>query len=343
MERAVGIDLGTTYSVAVLEPGNTVLTNSEDENTTPSVVFFSETDGVDEYVFDMIAKLMAATSPDDVVQFVKGHMGYKNKRFDATSRQSYTAEENSAIILKRLKNDAELALCEPVTDAVITVPAYFDDSRHTAAKRAGTIAGFNVLRVLNESTAAALSHSFNADKITTILVYDLGCGTFDVTVLHIDDLQFDVPDTDGNRNLGGSDFNNALLKFIAYEIAKQCGDGLIDDFEVTAVLREKSEIDKRTLSNAFKTTVFVTFKGTSYRVGITWAEFEKDRVSPSPSANESSARHSCMNRTQLLSMSSSSRCQESHLMLSLDVQGMQKGVWEIAARKNEAVPSWKSF
>lgn len=179
--------------------GGVVLQNSEGENTTPSVVFFSTSDGKDEPVVGTMAKHMAATSPDDVVQFVKRHMGDPNWRFDSSSGQSYTAEEVSAIILKRLKQDAELALGEPVTDAVITVPAYFDDARRTATKQAGKMAGFNVMRVLNEPTAAAISYGLDDEKNGTILVYDLGGGTFDVTALRVKDLNFEVLGTDGDR------------------------------------------------------------------------------------------------------------------------------------------------
>lgn len=278
MGRAVGIDLGTTYSaVAVLDAagGGVVLQNSEGENTTPSVVFFSTSDGKDEPVVGTMAKHMAATSPDDVVQFVKRHMGDPNWRFDSSSGQSYTAEEVSAIILKRLKQDAELALGEPVTDAVITVPAYFDDARRTATKQAGKMAGFNVMRVLNEPTAAAISYGLDDEKNGTILVYDLGGGTFDVTALRVKDLNFEVLGTDGDRNLGGFDFDNALMKLIADDVAKQGGEGLLNDYEATADLREKAEMAKRSLSNVAKTNVFITFQGKNYKVSVSRKDFEK--------------------------------------------------------------------
>lgn len=278
MGRAIGIDLGTTYSaVAVLDAAGrgTVLNNSEGENTTPSVVFFSESEGKDEPVVGTMAKHMAATSPDDVVQFVKRHMGDPNWRFDSTSGQTYTAEEISAIILKRLKQDAELALGEPVTDAVITVPAYFDDARRTATKQAGKMAGLNVMRVLNEPTAAAISYGLDAEKNGTVLVYDLGGGTFDVTALRIDNLNFEVLGTDGDRNLGGFDFDNALMKLIADDVAKQGGEGLLSDFEATADLREKAEMAKRALSNVAKTNVFITYQGKNYKVSVSRKDFEK--------------------------------------------------------------------
>lgn len=238
-------------------------------------MFFSESDGKDEPVVGTMAKHMAATSPDDVVQFVKRHMGDPNWRFDSTSGQSYTAEEVSAIILKRLKQDAELALGEPVTDAVITVPAYFDDARRTATKQAGQMAGFNVMRVLNEPTAAAISYGLDANKNGTVLVYDLGGGTFDVTVLRIENLNFEVLGTDGDRNLGGYDFDNELMKLIAEDISSQGGEGLLSDYEATADLREKAEMAKRALSNVAKTNVFITFQGKNYKVSVSRKDFEK--------------------------------------------------------------------
>lgn len=255
--------------------GGEILKNSEGDSTTPSVVFFQNIDGKDEPIVGSMAKHMAGTSPDDVVQFVKRYMGDPSWRFDASSGSSYTAEEISAIILKKLKQDAELALGEPVSDAVITVPAYFDDARRVATKQAGQIAGLNVMRVLNEPTAAAISFGMDAQKNGTILVYDLGGGTFDVTILRINDFHFDVVGTDGDRNLGGFDFDNELMKYIAEEVDKQGGTGLLDDFEATADLREKAEMAKRTLSNVAKTNVFVAFKGKNYRVTVTRSDFEK--------------------------------------------------------------------
>ena len=218
---------------------------------------------------------MAAADPDNVVQFVKRHMGEPNWRYDSPADQSYSPEEISAIILKRLKQDAETDLGEPVTDAVITVPAYFDDARRTATKQAGAIAGFNVLRVLNEPTAAAISYGLDSQKNGNVLVYDLGGGTFDVTLLSIHDLNFEVVGTDGDRNLGGFDFDNALMKLIADKIAEEGGEGILDDFQATADLREKAEIAKRALSKFSATNVFVTFKGKSYKVAITREAFEE--------------------------------------------------------------------
>ncbi len=145
-------------------------------------------------------------------------MGDPSWRFDSSSGAQYSAEEVSAIILKRLKEDAEIALGEEVTDAVITVPAYFDDARRTATKQAGQIAGLNVLRVLNEPTAAALSYGIDADANGTVLVYDLGGGTFDVTILKIAGTEFEVIATDGDRNLGGFDFDNALMSYLNEEL-----------------------------------------------------------------------------------------------------------------------------
>ena len=162
MGRAIGIDLGTTYSAAAILQADgkpAILPNSEGQNITPSVVLFPDVaNGYDEPLVGDMAKHSAATSPLDVVQFVKRQMGDPNWRFESTNGSTFTAEEVSAIILKKLKNDAELVLGEPVTDAVITVPAYFDDTRRVATKQAGRIAGLNVLRVLNEPTAAALSY-----------------------------------------------------------------------------------------------------------------------------------------------------------------------------------------
>ena len=279
MGHVVGIDLGTTYSaVATLGADGVpqILPNAEGESTTPSVVFFQDIDGADEPMVGSMAKHMAGTSPDDVVQFVKRHMGDPSWRFESSSGNSYTAEEVSAMILKKLKQDAELALGEPITDAVITVPAYFDDARRVATKQAGAIAGLNVMRVLNEPTAAAISYGLDTGKNGTVLVYDLGGGTFDVTILRINDQHFEVAGTDGDRNLGGFDFDNELMKFIADDIVKQGGNILDGNhFEAVADLREKAEMAKRTLSNVAKTNVFVSLNGKNYRTTVSRKDFEK--------------------------------------------------------------------
>lgn len=281
MGRAVGIDLGTTYSaVAAMDYATgkvEILENAEGEATTPSVVFFQDIDGDDEPLVGSMAKHMAGASPDNVVQFVKRNMGNPNWRFESATGNQYTAEEVSAIILKKLKQDAELKLGEEITDAVITVPAYFDDARRIATKQAGKIAGLNVLRVLNEPTAAAISYGLDTDKDGTVLVYDLGGGTFDVTILRIKDLHFEVVGTDGDRNLGGFDFDNELMKFIADDVVRQGGANILDGnhFEAMAELREKAEVAKRTLSNVAKTNVFVALNGKNYRTTVTRKDFER--------------------------------------------------------------------
>lgn len=276
--RAVGIDLGTTYSaVAVLrQTGDPeILPNRDGEDITPSVVLIQAVGDEDEPLVGTMAKHSAAGAPDDVVQFVKRHMGDPSWRFDSMSGGSYNAEEVSAIILKRLKEDAELALGEPVLDAVITVPAYFDDARRTATKHAGKIAGLNVLRVLNEPTAAALSFGLDAAAEGTVLVYDLGGGTFDVTLMRISNGEFEVLGTDGDRNLGGFDFDNRLIEYLAHTVEAQGGPDLLSDPAHVAVLREKAEMAKRSLTTVATTTVHVSVEGRPYRIQVERAEFER--------------------------------------------------------------------
>lgn len=278
MGRTVGIDLGTTYSaVAVLRADGEpeILPNRDGDDITPSVVLFQSFDGRDEPLVGSMAKHSAAGSPDDVVQFVKRHMGDAAWRFDSSSGASYTAEEVSGVILRRLKEDAELALGEPVTDAVITVPAYFDDARRTATRHAGRIAGLTVRRVLNEPTAAALSFGLDTAEEGTVLVYDLGGGTFDVTLLRIRGGTFDVLGTDGDRNLGGFDFDNRLMEHLAEQVQAQGGPDLLDDPAQTAALREKAEMAKRSLTTVAQTTVHVSAGGRPYRVLVERATFER--------------------------------------------------------------------
>lgn len=290
MSQAIGIDLGTTYSaVSVLsETGQpTILMNQDGDNLTPSVVFFQSFDGKDEPLVGIQAKNLAASQPENVVQYVKRQIGNPNWKFDSPSDVVYGAEEISAIILKRLKEGAENALGEEIKDAVITVPAYFDDARRTATKHAGEIAGLNVLRVLNEPTAAALAYGISSEKNETVLVYDLGGGTFDVTLMKISNGEFDVIGTDGDRNLGGFDFDNVLSMIIAEKMEAQGAEDIYTNEKITAVLREKAESVKRSLTTVEQTNVFVDYKSKNYKIPVTRSEFEE-------------ASKSLMNRTEEL-------------------------------------------
>lgn len=273
MRHVIGIDLGTTFS-AVARIGDSgrpeIVRNREGESITPSVVLFQD----DQPLVGTQAKRQAAMTPDDVVQFVKRHMGDPDWRFGSTTGQEYTAEQVSAIILKRLKEDAEIALGQPCPDAVITVPAYFDDPRRRATIDAGTIAGFNVLRVLNEPTAAALAYGMDKSDAGTCLVYDLGGGTFDVTVLHIAGGVLDVKSTTGDRNLGGFDFDNAMMRLVNDQVQGDGGPDLFDGETLEAGLRERCETAKRTLSTTEQAKVFLSANGRNFRIQVTREQFE---------------------------------------------------------------------
>ena len=280
MGRVIGIDLGTTYSAAAIMQADgkpAILPNSEGQNITPSVVLFPDVgNGYDEPLVGDMAKHSAATAPLDVVQFVKRQIGDPNWRFESTSGSTYTAEEVSAIILKKLKNDAELALGEPVTDAVITVPAYFDDTRRVATRQAGQIAGLNVHRVLNEPTAAAISYGLDRETNGTVLVYDLGGGTFDVTIMDIHDGNFDVLATDGNRNLGGFDFDNRIANYVMEQLENEgAGSNLSFNDSLVAEVREKSELAKKSLSTVTQANIILSVNGKQYRIKITRDHFEE--------------------------------------------------------------------
>ncbi|MGE3843524.1 MAG: Hsp70 family protein [Vicinamibacterales bacterium] len=270
----MGIDLGTTYSaVAVVGASGKpeVLVNRDGERITPSVVFFD--DGAT--LVGSMAKRSAATAPLDVVQFVKRQMGDKDWRFEPSSGGSYSPEEVSAVILKRLKEDAELFLGEgEVTDAVITVPAFFDDARRRATKDAGKIAGLNVLRVLNEPTAAALAYGLDLGGSGTVLVFDLGGGTFDVTVMKIGDGVFDVLGTDGLHELGGFEWDNRLMLWLNEQFQAEGGADLTDTFETEAELREKAELAKRTLTSAPQARVILSNAGVTKTITVTRETFD---------------------------------------------------------------------
>ncbi|MBR1584501.1 MAG: Hsp70 family protein, partial [Clostridia bacterium] len=220
MSKIIGIDLGTTNScVAVMEGGEpVVIANAEGARTTPSVVAFTK-DG--ERLVGQIAKRQAITNPDRTIASIKRQMGTSYK-VDIDGK-AYNPQEISAMVLQKLKADAEAYLGETVTQAVITVPAYFSDSQRQATKDAGRIAGLEVLRIINEPTAASLAYGLDKEEAHKILVYDLGGGTFDVSLLEIGDGVFEVLATNGETRLGGDDFDNRIIDYVAETFQKETG------------------------------------------------------------------------------------------------------------------------
>ncbi|WP_407288188.1 molecular chaperone DnaK [Streptomyces sp. BP-8] len=266
MTRAVGIDLGTTNSVvSVLEGGEpTVIANAEGARTTPSVVGFSK--GGDVLVGE-IAKRQAVTNIERTARSVKRHMGDAEWRFpegggDIDGRH-YTAQEISARVLQKLKRDAEQYLGEDVTDAVVTVPAYFNDAQRTATKEAGEIAGLKVLRIVNEPTAAALAYGLDKENDQTILVFDLGGGTFDVSLLEIGEGVVEVKATNGDTHLGGDDWDQRIVDHLAKQFKNAYGIDLSQDKMATQRLREAAEKAKIELSAATETTINLPYLSAS--------------------------------------------------------------------------------
>ncbi|MEM7093496.1 MAG: molecular chaperone DnaK [Actinomycetota bacterium] len=256
MGKAVGIDLGTTNSVvAVLEGGDpVVIANAEGARTTPSVVAFSKTG---EVLVGEVAKRQAITNPERTLRSVKRHVG-TNWTIDIDGKD-YTSQEVSARTLQKLKRDAEAYLGEPVTQAVITVPAYFDDSQRTATKEAGQIAGLDVLRIINEPTAAALAYGLDKDNDQTVLVFDLGGGTFDVSVLEIGDGVFEVKSTSGDTKLGGDDWDEAIIEWLVTSFNGDHGVDLSADNMAMQRLKEAAENAKIDLSAKQETQVNLPF------------------------------------------------------------------------------------
>lgn len=256
MPKTVGIDLGTTNSVvSVLEGGEpVVIANAEGARTTPSIVGFSKTG---ERLVGAPAKRQAVVNPDRTLISIKRHMGtdYRTE----IDGQKYSPEEISAMVLQKLKTDAESYLGEPVTSAVITVPAYFNDAQRTATKNAGEIAGLKVLRIINEPTAAALAYGLDKKENETILVYDLGGGTFDVSVLEVGDGVFEVKSTAGDTSLGGDDFDEKIMNYLASEFQKDQGIDLRKDKQAMQRLKEASEKAKIELSSSMTTNVNLPF------------------------------------------------------------------------------------
>ncbi|KAA9007674.1 molecular chaperone DnaK [Paenibacillus spiritus] len=256
MSKVIGIDLGTTNScVAVMEGGEAVvIPNPEGARTTPSVVGFKK-DG--ERIVGETAKRQAITNPDRTIISIKRHMGTNHK--ENIDGKEYSPQEISAMILQKLKSDAEAYLGQTVTQAVITVPAYFNDAQRQATKDAGKIAGLEVLRIVNEPTAAALAYGLEKAEDQTILVYDLGGGTFDVSILELGDGFFEVKATSGDNRLGGDDFDQKIIDYLVAEFKKEQGIDLGKDKAAVQRLKDAAEKAKKELSGVLTTTVSLPF------------------------------------------------------------------------------------
>ncbi|WP_426404890.1 molecular chaperone DnaK [Streptomyces sp. R-07] len=283
MARSVGIDLGTTNSVvSVLEGGEaTVIANAEGARTTPSVVAFAKSGDV---LVGELAKRQAVTNVDRTIRSVKRHMGETSWRFPSSGDvdgRRFTAQEISARVLQKLKRDAEAYLGEDVSDAVVTTPAYFDDAQRTATKEAGEIAGLKVLRIVNEPTAAALAYGLDKENDQTVLVFDLGGGTFDVSLLEIGDGVVEVKATNGDTHLGGDDWDQRVVDHLVTRFKNGYGVDLSKDRMAVQRLREAAEKAKIELSSATETTINLPYVTASaegplhLEEKLTRAQFEK--------------------------------------------------------------------
>jgi molecular chaperone DnaK len=278
MAKVVGIDLGTTNSVVAVMEGQTptVIPNSEGSRTTPSIVAFTKTG---ERLVGQLAKRQAVTNPDRTIKSIKRHMGTNfTVKIDG---KDYTPQEISAMILQKLVNDASTYLGERVTRAVITVPAYFNDAQRQATKDAGRIAGLDVLRIINEPTAAALAYGLEKKGNETILVWDLGGGTFDVSILEVGDGVFEVKSTNGDTQLGGDDYDQRIVEWLVAEFRKDQGLDLSGDKQAMQRLTEAAEKAKIELSTLTQTTINLPFitadQGVAKHLDVTLtrAEFER--------------------------------------------------------------------
>jgi molecular chaperone DnaK len=278
MAKVVGIDLGTTNSVVAVMEGQTptVIANSEGSRTTPSVVAFTKTG---ERLVGQLAKRQAVTNPDRTIKSIKRYMGTDHKvKIDG---KDYTPQEISALILQKLVNDASTYLGDRVTKAVITVPAYFDDAQRQATKDAGRIAGLEVLRIINEPTAAALAYGLDKKGTETILVWDLGGGTFDVSILEVGEGIFEVKSTNGDTRLGGDDYDQAIVDWLVAEFRKDQGIDLSADKQALQRLTEAAEKAKIELSTLTQTNInlpFITADASGPKhldITLTRAEFER--------------------------------------------------------------------
>src|SRR5512133_94310 len=257
MSKVIGIDLGTTNScVAVMEGGEAVvIPNAEGSRTTPSVVGFSKKG---EKLVGQVAKRQAISNPENTVYSIKRHMGEANYKVTLNGK-AYTPQEISAMILQKLKTDAEAYLGETLKQAVITVPAYFNDSQRQATKDAGAIAGLDVLRIINEPTAAALAYGLQGGQRRTVAVYDLGGGTFDISILEIGDGVYEVRATSGDTFLGGDDFDQRMVDFLAARFREEQGLDLGRDKVALQRLKEAVERAKHELSARVESTINLPF------------------------------------------------------------------------------------
>lgn len=277
--KLIGIDLGTTNSVIALvnEFGKPeIIPNKEGERTTPSVVLFDH----DQVIVGSTAKQSAVADPENTIACIKSHIGSTDFMF-THNRVDFTPEDISAMILRKLIDDAENFLGEKISDVVITVPAYFNDIQRKATIDAGKIAGVNVMQIINEPTAAALTYGLDKKKAQTIIVYDLGGGTFDVTIMKIGENTFDVIGSDGDRKLGGNNFDDKLMAYLNQQFKNEHKIDLLEDLVLSQDLRIKSENAKKILSNKLSTTVYLSAQGRSSKIEITreiFAELVADLI-----------------------------------------------------------------
>jgi len=274
--KAVGIDLGTTFSaIAHIDQYGKpqIIPNSESERITPSVILFDGTTAI----VGTHAKQNAVAEPEKIVDFVKREMGRSKAEFNREfHNRAYTAEELSALIVKKLKNDGEKYLGEPITDAVITVPAYFNDAERTATLHAGQLAGLNVLQIINEPTAAALAYGLDKlDSDQTVFVFDLGGGTFDVTIMRIESHHIRMIASNGDHRLGGKDWDDVIVNWVADEFEKQHEENPLLDLQSYQDLYNRALAAKIQLSSRLSTTLVHNYNGKSIKMEITRAEYEK--------------------------------------------------------------------
>src|SRR4030081_384906 len=274
--KAIGIDLGTTFSAAAHIDAYgkpQILANAESERITPSVILFDGTNAI----VGTIAKNSSVGEPENIVEFVKREMGKSKEQFHREfGGKIYSAKELSALILKKLKADAEKSLGEPVTDAVITVPAYFNDAERTATITAGQLAGLNVLQIINEPTAGALAYGLDKlDQDQTVFVFDLGGGTFDVTIMRIHEHKIEMLATNGDHRLGGKDWDDVIVNMVADEFDKCHGENPLLDLQSYQDLQSRALAAKIQLTSRKRTTIVHHHNGKSVKLELTREEFEK--------------------------------------------------------------------